>query len=393
MHIVHLASGNIGGAKLAAINLAAAQVSSGLEATVITNDSKKLSHRLKSKMNTAKQQLWQNDPYLLSARSSSQLDLKKLMLIDPDVVHVHNWFNLVSVKNLIELGERYPIICSLHDERLFTGGCHLTYSCNGFINECIDCPAVFVGKGKIHENSKVLKNVLESIPNLGVVSPSEWLAKKFLQSSIGRNLPKAYVIPNLISYSGSEMELMDALNSNKLRIGFVSANLNEPLKNLINLYSALDQVSHSNPHSEIQLFTAGGGTLPKSDYFYSKSFGLLKPDQMSNFWKNVDVLIVPSITENFPTVIAEAAYRAIPVIATNVGGIPEMITHGENGLLIEATVNSIASGIKVFLDLPNYERNRLGKNNLEYFHKTFDRTKLLNSYTKTYAEVIAGNAS
>jgi glycosyltransferase involved in cell wall biosynthesis len=114
---------------------------------------------------------------------------------------------------------------------------------------------------------------------------------------------------------------------------------------------------------------------------------------MSNFWKNVDVLIVPSITENFPTVIAEAAYRAIPVIATNVGGIPEMITHGENGLLIEATVNSIASGIKVFLDLPNYERNRLGKNNLEYFHKTFDRTKLLNSYTKTYAEVIAGNAS
>jgi len=51
-------------------------------------------------------------------------------------------------------------------------------------------------------------------------------------------------------------------------------------------------------------------------------------------YADIDILLVPSFDECFPRVILEAFAHRRPVIASNVGGIPEMITDGENGLLV-----------------------------------------------------------
>ncbi|HLM95515.1 MAG TPA: glycosyltransferase [Acidimicrobiales bacterium] len=50
----------------------------------------------------------------------------------------------------------------------------------------------------------------------------------------------------------------------------------------------------------------------------------------------VDVLAVPSFTEGFPLVIVEAMLAGIPVVASSVGGIPEIVVDGETGLLVPA---------------------------------------------------------
>ncbi len=50
---------------------------------------------------------------------------------------------------------------------------------------------------------------------------------------------------------------------------------------------------------------------------------------------NIDVLLVPSIwLENAPLVIQEAFLSKTPVIASRIGGIPELVTDGINGLLL-----------------------------------------------------------
>jgi glycosyltransferase involved in cell wall biosynthesis len=54
------------------------------------------------------------------------------------------------------------------------------------------------------------------------------------------------------------------------------------------------------------------------------------------FLNSLDILVVPSFDESFPTVILEAFSTGTVVVASNVGGIPEMIEHGENGLLFPA---------------------------------------------------------
>jgi glycosyltransferase involved in cell wall biosynthesis len=46
------------------------------------------------------------------------------------------------------------------------------------------------------------------------------------------------------------------------------------------------------------------------------------------------IVIIPSRNEGLPNVAKEAAFLARPIVATNVGGIPEAVTHGETGLLV-----------------------------------------------------------
>lgn len=65
--------------------------------------------------------------------------------------------------------------------------------------------------------------------------------------------------------------------------------------------------------------------------------------------KNADFYIMPSRSEGWPLIIAETLILQKPIIATNVGGIPEMISNGINGLLVEYDVESIYEGMKRFL--------------------------------------------
>lgn len=47
-----------------------------------------------------------------------------------------------------------------------------------------------------------------------------------------------------------------------------------------------------------------------------------------------DIFVLPTLTEALPTVLAEAMAARLPLIASHVGGVPEMITEGQNGLLV-----------------------------------------------------------
>jgi len=64
--------------------------------------------------------------------------------------------------------------------------------------------------------------------------------------------------------------------------------------------------------------------------------GTFSPDMIHDVFVDMDLLIVPSLWyENTPLVICSAQAARVPVVATDVGGISEVITDGENGLLFE----------------------------------------------------------
>lgn len=72
--------------------------------------------------------------------------------------------------------------------------------------------------------------------------------------------------------------------------------------------------------------------LPSSDFSIR---GLVKYSEMPEIFEYSDILVVPSIYENCPTIILEAMSSGKIVVASRVGGIPEIIENNYNGFLFE----------------------------------------------------------
>jgi len=66
-----------------------------------------------------------------------------------------------------------------------------------------------------------------------------------------------------------------------------------------------------------------------------------------------DLFVLPTLTEALPTVLAEAMAAKLPIIASRVGGVPEMVTDGGNGCLVEPEdINGLASACSHLLGSP-----------------------------------------
>jgi glycosyltransferase involved in cell wall biosynthesis len=66
-----------------------------------------------------------------------------------------------------------------------------------------------------------------------------------------------------------------------------------------------------------------------------KFLGYVADEKLPELYSTADIFVLPAIYENFPFAILEAQSTALPVISTNVGGIPEFLENEKNGFLIE----------------------------------------------------------
>lgn len=113
------------------------------------------------------------------------------------------------------------------------------------------------------------------------------------------------------------------------------------------LKSAMDLIRN---YPNVYFVFAGGGRLfqklknKKSERIYF--LGSVNKEQTAKILANSDILVHPSIHhEGFPNVILEAGASGCAVIATDAGGVRELIIHNKTGLLIRPKVENIKSGL------------------------------------------------
>ena len=100
--------------------------------------------------------------------------------------------------------------------------------------------------------------------------------------------------------------------------------------------------------------------------------------------KSSQVFVLPSRAESVPQSILEAFFLKIPVIASNVGGIPEIVTNNKTGLLIEPN-NPVELLEKINYLLNNIEFcNTLANNAYDFVMKNFSWEALLPKYIELY---------
>lgn len=93
--------------------------------------------------------------------------------------------------------------------------------------------------------------------------------------------------------------------------------------------------------------------------------------------KNADFFIMPSESEGWPLIIADTLILQKPIISTAVGGIPEMITHQENGYLINYDHNEIYQAMKEFMTNQHLIENL--QKNLKNSENQFDNQKIFDA--------------
>ncbi|MBI5408623.1 MAG: glycosyltransferase family 4 protein [Nitrospirae bacterium] len=112
-----------------------------------------------------------------------------------------------------------------------------------------------------------------------------------------------------------------------------------PHKGLIYLIKAVEEAKKK--HGDLKLLVIGSGPeeagLKKASRPLGKDVLFLahRPD-VPELMKSMDIYVQPSFWETFGITIAEAMFSGLPVIATDVGGIPEVVVSGETGILVPA---------------------------------------------------------
>ena len=116
--------------------------------------------------------------------------------------------------------------------------------------------------------------------------------------------------------------------------------------------------------------------------------GWLKPSEINTFLNEhgINALILVSETEGLPVVIMEAFSASIPVIATNVGGVSELV-NDKNGILLNANpkITEIANSIEL---LANESREFNEQRRVEAF-KSYSACFSLERNSKTFIEFLA----
>ena len=108
--------------------------------------------------------------------------------------------------------------------------------------------------------------------------------------------------------------------------------------------------------------------------------GKLSLEQVREKMKNCYCLAVPSISEGLPRVIMEAMALAKPIIASNVGGIPDLLKDGQNGFLFEPrNSDELAKKLKILLSDKDLAV-KMGQKGRDLIQSQFSNEKYIANY-------------
>lgn len=327
--VIHLSTGHDGGAGLAARRLNSSLVKAGVSSQFISIKNKTytpdvheshLGRNLLVKIFSAaisKAQSNLSSRFFFSVYSLNIISARKIKKIahpENSILHIHNWFNLVNQKQItkfLKLG--YLVVITLHDERFYTGGCHHAFECNGFERDCAACPQIssplrFIPSMSLRYS---IKNSNHASKHLAFIAPSIWIHNRAKKSTLMK-YNEIYFIPNCLGDFGvTEAKFRNKkidLKNPKV-IGIASKDSNSYIKGS-DVVQALADLIKAKKYSYkiIYLNELSSTQIPERD-----------------FWGRIDLLLVPSRAENSPNVIHEAKKLGIPVIASAVGGINEIL--------------------------------------------------------------------
>jgi len=312
---------------------------------------------------------------------------------DADIIHLH-WINhgMLSVEDIANINK--PIVYSLHDMWIFTGGCHYDEECGNYIKACGECK-VLKSTDEKDLSRRVYNRKYSSFSkknNITFIALSDWL-KKSAQSSSLLSDKKVVNIPNPISVNKFKtidknncLDLWNLPHNKKLILFGAMGATSDPRKG----FKELSQAINLSDLKDVELVVFGSSKPKEStDYQYKIHYlGTLSDDvSLVTLYNAVDVMIVPSLQENLSNAIMESLACGTPVVGFDIGGNSDLIDHKQNGYLAKPfDTSDLSQGIRWVIEHKDHKQLKLNARNKVL--KEFDEDVVIPKYIKLYNNIL-----
>jgi len=324
---------------------------------------------------------------------------KQPAVVNADVLHLH-WtnFGFLSVNNLGQLFETgKPIVWTLHDMWVFTGGCHYAGDCDHLTQECGNCWMLKGANANDLSHSGWLRKceAYKAAKNIVFVTCSTWLANVAKTSSLLKDF-RIEAIPNPI-----DTEIFSPKDKGAARmkwnidpkqkiILFGAANILDRRKGIIYLVEALNELKEKYMDlGDIGIVIFGKNKSFDVSALPFKAYEMNiinSQEEMAELYNVADVYVTPTIEDNLPNTVMESLACGTPVAAFNTGGIPDMVDHLKNGYLAEfKSAADLAAGINFVLTA---KKNELSVNARKKVLDNFTNDIVADKYLAVYRSIL-----
>jgi L-malate glycosyltransferase len=284
--------------------------------------------------------------------------LKIIKELNPDLIHIHAAHELVLLTRFII--KNTPIIFTVHGYQE-----KFDYLTSSFINNIISNKVITVSneEKKILLKTGIKKKKLELIYN-------------------GISLPDNYSIENIPLK-------IKTLKSSNIIVGTIARLEKE--KGLQYLIKTIKDIENKNVH----LLIIGSGKYKEKLHIQVEKLGLREKISFTSYVENIhdylevmDIFILPSLKESFGLVCVEAMAHKLPVIASETGGIPEIVKDNISGFIVPIRDSStLTAKLKTLIHDRNL-RNKMGDAGYLRFINYFNIETMLNKTEDIYLRYI-----
>lgn len=298
-----------------------------------------------------------------------------------DLIHLH-WIN--GVATIKRIRQRFPLarlVWTLHDMNPFTGACHQSLNCEGFITGCGACPAV---KPIFHASvghNFTRKELELNAHDVTVVCPSNWLADQARRSPILRD-KKIHVVSNPIAQDFLDRPAKPSrVSGTDVVASLVAGNLSDPLKGVAEVIHAHQADKSVRSRILLRLIGARGSAWSSGEN--TEWLGALNQTDLKQAYADSDYVIQASRGESFGLSVIEGASQGATPIVRSGGALEEIQRTLSEGIAFSSP-QDLATIFQRLATTPRPNEKRREQLRASS-RKHFGSTKVLEHYDAIYA--------
>jgi len=322
--------------------------------------------------------------------------------MNPAILHLQNLHGgYFDLRALPALSRKFPIVWTLHDFWAFSGHCAYSLECPRWKTGCGRCPDLQRAPQIARDATRInflRKRSLFSRTRLYVAAASDALLGRIPGSMVepmvieSRKIP--YGVDLKVFHPGDKTEARRKLGLSpdiSLILFAASDAIRNPYKDFGTIRQAMEILQERNPTRPVELAVIGAhsDSTPVAGLSIHPIKFVHSRETMADYYRAADLYVHSARDEVFGLVIVEAMACGTPVVATAVGGIPEVFDDGVEGILVPpGDPLAMAEAVLKLLDSPEW-RSQFGKAGIEKARSCYNMDRCHSEYLSWFEEIIA----